>query len=458
MDEYGVSAAELRACSLDSFADGVFGPLENTISMPWLMRLGQGKSACCYCPLCLSEGREAYFRLIWRLAFVTHCPAHGVLLQQGCPACGDPVWPASGKYMARQPGLWSDIDSCPRCRNAYSVAPATFVGNPDTVRRHLELARAASSDSTLAGGSSQAYFAGLRAICQMLVRKGNEKLAPHMPLPQPVTEAGQYIEYFPSATRAMLIEAAAWLTDDWPHRFIMTCQSARMSKGAFHGMTSKLPEWVRAVVEQNLSKANRVLSDVEISTTVEHLRQKGRKPTKQAILRELGVTVSQTLNRKQSLRRRATREECLEVLAQFMKMAATAPTVRHERNTMTRDCLIFLVSMLSGKTAKQVCTLSETEARRTIAQADWSLSDMKRLRTQIDVLCRTYENAAAEWCDSNPIDAAAPWFISRSGKPFSAHTVRSRVSKLAQNCTHPSLWNSVNAFVGALQRDHDPLS
>lgn len=40
-----------------------------------------------FCPLCLTEDDVPYFRLKWRLSFVTMCSKHDILLHNRCPAC-----------------------------------------------------------------------------------------------------------------------------------------------------------------------------------------------------------------------------------------------------------------------------------------------------------------------------------------------------------------------------------
>lgn len=41
-----------------------------------------------YCPMCLREGSEAYYRKSWRVAFNTACVRHQCLLRDRCPNCG----------------------------------------------------------------------------------------------------------------------------------------------------------------------------------------------------------------------------------------------------------------------------------------------------------------------------------------------------------------------------------
>ena len=51
-------------------------------------RLGHGLA---YCPQCLYEDVDPYFRLRWRLAFYTFCPDHNILMHDRCTNCDAPV-------------------------------------------------------------------------------------------------------------------------------------------------------------------------------------------------------------------------------------------------------------------------------------------------------------------------------------------------------------------------------
>ncbi|WP_319557974.1 TniQ family protein [Thiomicrorhabdus sp.] len=44
-----------------------------------------------FCPECLKEDAEPYFRTQWRVAFHTFCPKHNVMMHDRCPCCGEPV-------------------------------------------------------------------------------------------------------------------------------------------------------------------------------------------------------------------------------------------------------------------------------------------------------------------------------------------------------------------------------
>lgn len=44
-----------------------------------------------YCPQCLAEDEEPYFRRAWRLALFTFCPKHQIMLLDRCPQCSSPI-------------------------------------------------------------------------------------------------------------------------------------------------------------------------------------------------------------------------------------------------------------------------------------------------------------------------------------------------------------------------------
>jgi hypothetical protein len=71
---------------------------------PWLQ----------YCPHCLAEDEEPYYRRSWRLAFVATCSKHSVVLNDRCPMCESPLMP----YRAKE------IHLCHACQFDLRNAPA----------------------------------------------------------------------------------------------------------------------------------------------------------------------------------------------------------------------------------------------------------------------------------------------------------------------------------------------
>lgn len=77
--------------------------------MPLRMRGRQSTSfGLRFCPKCLREDEQPYFRRKWRLSFSTACLRHKCFLQDRCPACQVPL------TIYRKPSV-SDFPNCDKC-------------------------------------------------------------------------------------------------------------------------------------------------------------------------------------------------------------------------------------------------------------------------------------------------------------------------------------------------------
>lgn len=78
-----------------------------------------------FCPGCLQEGREPYFRKRWRVALCTFCPKHNCMLHDRCPECFSPVAfhrRELGRPMVLDPG---EMCLCSTCAFDLRLASAT---------------------------------------------------------------------------------------------------------------------------------------------------------------------------------------------------------------------------------------------------------------------------------------------------------------------------------------------
>lgn len=69
-----------------------------------------------FCPRCLGEDEVPYLRRAWRLAIVTVCAQHAIVLQDRCGSCGRALEPHRTDMVARhgcpQPAYLSHCASC----------------------------------------------------------------------------------------------------------------------------------------------------------------------------------------------------------------------------------------------------------------------------------------------------------------------------------------------------------
>ncbi len=79
-----------------------------------------------FCPLCLMEDSEAYYRISWRVAFYTFCPKHMTMMLDRCSHCGAAV-AFHRLELGRQHLLdAADLSLCWKCENSL----AECLGNP----------------------------------------------------------------------------------------------------------------------------------------------------------------------------------------------------------------------------------------------------------------------------------------------------------------------------------------
>ena len=83
----GVTSASLKQMTISSFeclGDGL------DEIRTWTSTSYSGEEGRSYCPLCLREARTPYFKLAWRLRFVSICPVHRIRLNKICSSCQSP--------------------------------------------------------------------------------------------------------------------------------------------------------------------------------------------------------------------------------------------------------------------------------------------------------------------------------------------------------------------------------
>ena len=110
------------------YENRLFPILHPASQLRWVMpvkhrhRMTEG-FAMQYCPLCLAEDSEPYYRLAWRLALYTFCPVHQVMMHDRCNNCGSPV--AFHRIELGRPNEIDveSLDCCWKCKAPLSVAP-----------------------------------------------------------------------------------------------------------------------------------------------------------------------------------------------------------------------------------------------------------------------------------------------------------------------------------------------
>ena len=127
-----VSSREIEKHTLTLFEGRFFPELTLSGQLRWICPLiirhrlhtGYGMQ---FCPQCLAEGVEPYYRLSWRVGFYTFCPYHKIMLHDRCPGCGSSV--SFHRCELGKPGIYKDADMacCWKCGFDLRMSPRQHV-------------------------------------------------------------------------------------------------------------------------------------------------------------------------------------------------------------------------------------------------------------------------------------------------------------------------------------------
>lgn len=213
---------------------------------PWVLPLGvyhrtRTGYGIQFCPHCLAEDREPYFRLAWRLAVTFMCSKHGCRLLDRC-SCGAPVIPHAA------PDL--QLALCHRCRQDLRKLTAVTMyclkGLQENLLSGIALNRFDVHGATI---PSDQYLHGLRVVVTALGRGGAARrlldlyetgAARKLPL-------GSVPEITCVETRSHYLRIGAALLGKSPQAFLDCCLETGCTYNTFEGAVPP-PYWLNRVL------------------------------------------------------------------------------------------------------------------------------------------------------------------------------------------------------------------
>ncbi|MGB9182231.1 MAG: TniQ family protein, partial [Pyrinomonadaceae bacterium] len=269
-----------------------------------------------YCPSCLSQDKEPYFRRQWRLAFAIFCVKHKTPLLDRCTKCGQAI----NFYLntsKEQVNRSLSLIICYRCNFDLRKATVKAVISPDTAmlkfQKHLlesagqewiEIPHIGQIPSLL-------YFEGLRHLAYALV--GSHKYTNNL-----LKTALQYygiqnestwlprkstFETLGITTRRVAIIIMQKLLNNWPDEFINFSRTINVQSDAWNRKHSiiETPFWYWKVIHLNLRRTRYIPSEQEITSIFNHLRKTGREVTRKELCKYLSHNVVPHILRRKGL-------------------------------------------------------------------------------------------------------------------------------------------------------------
>jgi hypothetical protein len=233
---------------------------------PWLLSIGlrhnrRHRPWLQYCPYCLDDDPDPYFRRQWRLTFVTICPPHRCRLLDRCVACGAPC------NIEHVPSDADAITHCYHCQfDARQAQAPRLAHTADRYRliqfqtRLIEgLQRGRYRLSRTGSVSTEEFLSVVRQLGRLLsarkhageLRAGlcGEMGEPYFEPSFPSSRGGA-IDVLSVRDRFPLTLLLAWWLDDWPDQFIAICAMAKLTVTDLRSNVSNPPDWYEDAVGQ----------------------------------------------------------------------------------------------------------------------------------------------------------------------------------------------------------------
>ncbi len=274
----------------------LYGEDDGRCRLPWLPPIGRHNHAKSfgqqYCPQCLVTEKTPYFRLEWRLSFMTACPRHLTLLIDRCPKCAEPVIPL--RTLRHQGRLL-----CGKCHG--DLAEAESVPVPWSSLALQTRLRQVAGEGWAEDGDGRpvfglAYFALARAIFRLLCSSTTARAlrawaAEEADLDIRVEHIPRVkeVERLTTSRRHDLLQLAWVYLRDWPHALIEACRKNHIPQWHLSHHREALPFAFAEAVLPALAAPVRRVDAAELEAAKEFLVRRGFVPTYDALQGLLGV-------------------------------------------------------------------------------------------------------------------------------------------------------------------------
>lgn len=315
----GTPICRARATTLANYENTLYEKHNTLGPTSWILPVGiyhrtRKQFGLQYCPLCLAEDKEPYFRRKWRLAFVVSCERHHTLLHDRCPRCGAAINFHRDELGNHRKLVADSLTLCHICRFELRTTNrrlTTYVTHTESkftamLLHAMDVGYVRLSESITT--HSLLYFLGLRQLLKIATMRDIriERLrhaiseefhvATYSP---PPSGSRRDVQEMDIEARRRLLGIARCLLEDWPNRFINLSRKYKIWSSLWlrhidppaRANTSPAPFWFWSIVHDYLYRAKYCPSDEEMMEAIRHLSLKGEAANRSKLARLLGITV-----------------------------------------------------------------------------------------------------------------------------------------------------------------------
>lgn len=248
----------IRRTTLDVYRSRLFQERHSAGQLRWILPMGiyhrtRRRFGMQFCPQCLADDAEPYFRTCWRVAVLTFCPKHQLSLHDRCTNCSAPV-----AFHRRELGHPKVTDAGPLClchvcdydlRNAER---RPFVAYETSIA--IELAQLVDYVSGVSNVLSIGHTDVLHQLCKVMVgtRKPSNLavfVANTIGVESPaIPRERRAFESRPIAHRAHIIQLATWLLADAQVRILAAWRANAVRYSYLGRDFPSQPAWYRSII------------------------------------------------------------------------------------------------------------------------------------------------------------------------------------------------------------------
>lgn len=247
--------------TLRPFEGTIYPKYKESGVLPWIQTLmvyhrKRNAYGMQFCPLCLLDDEEPYFRRSWRIAFNTVCTHHKVMLHDRCPHCAAPVMYhriEMGRSGIPDAGAMGNCHAC-GYRLANSTSLPMRVYDPHAAKFHERLCGAVTERNGQGIGLDELQVMH-QLVRLMLSRYQSINLREYV-----CARLGEHdllaghgrisFESMPLGERHHLMQLVAWVMVSLEDRLIAAWRAGKFRYNHMEKDFDNAPQWYRDVTKK----------------------------------------------------------------------------------------------------------------------------------------------------------------------------------------------------------------
>lgn len=281
-DSVETSSKEIDRVFFSKTCSNFYPHLNKSKQIKWLLPVGVHSRANRYslqfCPLCLAEDDNPFFRKDWRLAFMTSCHIHHVQLHDRCSNCLSSV--DLFRFEKKKSEIFNLLDYvyCAKCnfdlRNTKIQQPSKLEDKCNEDHLYL-LNKGHGTVGNIEFTYSHLYFDGLKRLWSLILCSEHGKnffefVSKILDLDSSFIHKRNYVkaqsepEHLEIELRRCGNIISSYLMSDWPKRFTEICDHTGITRHNIFSPHLKYPYWFEKILDTELNKSTYVLTKKEI--------------------------------------------------------------------------------------------------------------------------------------------------------------------------------------------------